>query len=133
MFSVDSNGRTAQSIVTSSLLHTPGFLRNTVSWIKRQLPNLDPKDLLPLGIEIVKGAIVCGNPSTPNLMVAEFQRSDGTFGVIRVTLLKPSFFMASHIPLSSPGPSMTYTSKCSPYTSSTLLYNLYTMTTTASQ
>ncbi|THU95661.1 hypothetical protein K435DRAFT_829044 [Dendrothele bispora CBS 962.96] len=81
---VNSNVPTAPSLITNSLrMRTPDFLQNAISWIRRQLPNLDPKDLLPLGIEIVKGAIVCGNPSTPSLMVAEFQRSDGTFGIIR--------------------------------------------------
>ncbi|KAF5370617.1 hypothetical protein D9758_002040 [Tetrapyrgos nigripes] len=80
----DSSAPTAPSLITSSLrFHTPGFLQNVISWIRRQLPNLDPKDLLPLGIEVVKGAIICGNSSTPNLLVAEFQRSDGTFGVIK--------------------------------------------------
>ena len=52
--------------------------------MKHQLPNLDPKDLLPFGIEVIKGAIICGNSSTPNLLVAEFQRSEGTFGIVEV-------------------------------------------------
>jgi hypothetical protein len=55
-----------------------------VAWVKRQLPNLDPKDLLPLGIEVIQGAIICGNSSTPNLLVAEFQRTEGTFGILKV-------------------------------------------------
>jgi hypothetical protein len=52
--------------------------------VRSQLPNLDPKDLLPLGIEVIKGAIICGNSSTQNLLVAEFQRTAGTFGIIEV-------------------------------------------------
>ncbi|KAF5386043.1 hypothetical protein D9615_002215 [Tricholomella constricta] len=60
----------------------PYGARKAVAWIKRQLPNLDPKDLLPLGIEVTKGAITCGNNSTPSLLVAEFQRSEGTFGIV---------------------------------------------------
>ncbi|KAG5639402.1 hypothetical protein H0H81_002934 [Sphagnurus paluster] len=62
--------------------YIPYGARKIATWIKRQLPSLDPKDLLPLGIEITKGAITCGNNSTPNLLVAEFQRSEGTFGVV---------------------------------------------------
>ncbi|KAJ7251502.1 hypothetical protein B0H12DRAFT_1296299 [Mycena haematopus] len=52
-------------------------------WVRRQLPTLDPKDLLPLGIEVTKGAIICGNPSTPNLLVAEFRRTEGMFGIVQ--------------------------------------------------
>ncbi|KAJ4483345.1 hypothetical protein J3R30DRAFT_3834330, partial [Lentinula aciculospora] len=61
---------------------TPAVLANLVTWIRGQLPNLDPKDLLPLGIDVTKGAIISGNPSTPNLLVAEFQHAEGTFGII---------------------------------------------------
>jgi hypothetical protein len=52
-------------------------------WFKRQLPSLDPKDLLPIGIEATKGAIVCGNGSTPSLLVAEFSKAEGTFGIVQ--------------------------------------------------
>jgi hypothetical protein len=65
-------------------LPIPGAVRNAFGWVKHQLPNLDPKDLLPFGIEAIKGAIICGNSSTPNLLVAEFQRSEGTFGIVEV-------------------------------------------------
>ncbi|KAJ3735770.1 hypothetical protein DFJ43DRAFT_832425 [Lentinula guzmanii] len=71
------------SFVPSSLrTRTPAFLADLVAWVRGQLPNLDPKDLLPLGLDIAKGAIICGNPSTPNLLVAEFQRATGTFGIV---------------------------------------------------
>jgi hypothetical protein len=66
------------------VLPIPGAVRKAVTWVKHQLPNLDPKDLLPLGIEVIKGAIICGNSSTPNLLVAEFQRTEGTFGIVEV-------------------------------------------------
>lgn len=62
----------------------PHGIQRIVTWIKRQLPSLDPKDLLPVGMEITKGAITCGNNSTPNLLIAEFQRSEGTFGLVEV-------------------------------------------------
>ncbi|KAF9465079.1 hypothetical protein BDZ94DRAFT_1351083 [Collybia nuda] len=69
--------------VPRGFLRMPYGVRATIAWIKRQLPNLDPKDLLPLGVEVIKGAIVCGNSSTPNLLVAEFRRTEGTFGVVK--------------------------------------------------
>ncbi|KAF9070624.1 hypothetical protein BDP27DRAFT_1401949 [Rhodocollybia butyracea] len=72
-------------VPTGSLLtrsRAPAFLINFVTWIREQLPNLDPKDLLPLGIEVSTGSIICGNASTPNLLVAEFKRVEGTFGIV---------------------------------------------------
>ncbi|GLB37483.1 putative fermentation associated protein [Lyophyllum shimeji] len=63
-------------------LRIPHGVWRAIAWIKRQLPNLDPKDLLPLGIEVTKGAIICGNHSTQNLLVAEFHSSEGTFGIV---------------------------------------------------
>jgi hypothetical protein len=66
------------------VLPIPAAVRKALAWVKRQLPNLDPKDLLPLGIEVIKGAIICGNSSTPNLLVAEAQRTEGTFGIVEV-------------------------------------------------
>ncbi|KAE9411411.1 hypothetical protein BT96DRAFT_961320 [Gymnopus androsaceus JB14] len=73
----------AASLLTSSLRsRAPAFLLNLVARIREQLPNLDPKDLLPLGIHVSKGAIICGNSSTPNLLVAEFKRMEGTFGIV---------------------------------------------------
>lgn len=56
-----------------------------VWWMRQQLPNLDPKDLLPLGITVTTGAIVLGNPSTPSMLVAEFNSANGTFGVVAVS------------------------------------------------
>ncbi|KAJ6593973.1 hypothetical protein B0H19DRAFT_1365929 [Mycena capillaripes] len=64
-------------------LRLPVAVQNAWHWVRRQLPTLDPKDLLPLGIEVVKGAIICGNPSTPNLLVAEFRRTEGMFGIVQ--------------------------------------------------
>ena len=72
--------------LTRATISVPLSVRNTILWIKHQLPSLDPKDLLPLGLEVTKGAITCGNSSTPNLLVAEFQRTRGTFGIVEVTL-----------------------------------------------
>jgi hypothetical protein len=50
------------------------------------MPVLDPKELLPLGIQVSKGAITCGNLSTPSLLVAEFSVCQGTFGITQVSV-----------------------------------------------
>lgn len=62
----------------------PATIQQAFTWFKEQLPVLDPKELLPLGIQVSKGAIICGNSSTPNLVVAEFNVCQGTFGVTKV-------------------------------------------------
>jgi hypothetical protein len=67
----------------AAAVKSPPFIRTALIWLKRQLPRLDPKDLLPIGIEATKGAIVCGNGSTPNLLVAEFSQAQGTFGIVQ--------------------------------------------------
>ncbi|KAF8161147.1 hypothetical protein B0H34DRAFT_654233 [Crassisporium funariophilum] len=58
------------------------FIQKALSQLRRQLPSLDPKDLLPLGIDVQTGAIILGNPSTPSLLVAEFTHAVGTYGII---------------------------------------------------
>jgi hypothetical protein len=67
-----------------SAIHVPAVLHRALVWVRGQLPTLDPKDLLPLGIHIQKGAIILGNPSTPSLLVAEFQDALGTYGITPV-------------------------------------------------
>lgn len=66
-----------------AVIKSPPFIRIALVWLKRQLPSLDPKDLLPIGIDATKGAIVCGNRSTPSLLVAEFSQAHGTFGIVQ--------------------------------------------------
>jgi hypothetical protein len=66
-------------------LHLPNTLRRFLSWLKHQMPVLDAKDLLPLGIQVFKGVITCGNASTPSLLVAEFSVCQGTFSITRVS------------------------------------------------
>lgn len=39
-----------------------------------------------MGIEVNKGVLLCGNTSTPNLLVAEFQHMSGTFGIVPVCI-----------------------------------------------
>ncbi|KAH9485425.1 Protein CSF1 [Psilocybe cubensis] len=65
-----------------SSIYVPKSIQQTLKWLRSQLPTLDPKDLLPFGIEIRTGAIVLGNPSTPHLLVSEFQSASGTFGIV---------------------------------------------------
>ncbi|EEB91632.1 hypothetical protein MPER_09982, partial [Moniliophthora perniciosa FA553] len=46
-------------------------------------PQLGSKGVAPLAIVVNKGAIICGNASTPSLLVVEFQSAMGTFGVMQ--------------------------------------------------
>ncbi|KZT72059.1 hypothetical protein DAEQUDRAFT_664662 [Daedalea quercina L-15889] len=71
------------SFASSLYLKTPSYLKRFVSWMRLQLPNFDPKNLLPMGLEASKGAIICGNASTPNLLIAEFSEARGTYGIVQ--------------------------------------------------
>ncbi|KAJ3575090.1 hypothetical protein NP233_g1335 [Leucocoprinus birnbaumii] len=62
-------------------LRVPATIQQLFTWLKQQMPVLDPKELLPLGIQVSKGVITCGNLSTPSLLVAEFSVCQGTFGI----------------------------------------------------
>ncbi|OBZ68127.1 hypothetical protein A0H81_11865 [Grifola frondosa] len=70
------------SLISSIYKRTPTIVKRAANWLRLQLPNLDPKDLLPISIEATKGAIICGNASTPNLLVAEFNGAEGTYGIV---------------------------------------------------
>lgn len=70
---------------------TSAFSRKVTRWmgifvdsVSRQLPDLDAKSLLPFSFEALKGSIICGNFSTPNVLVVEFQRTEGLFGLVPV-------------------------------------------------
>lgn len=67
-----------------SRIRIPSVIRNAIAWIRIQLPQLDPKDLLPLGIDVERGVIIIGNPSTPSLLVAEFRHAVGNYGALPV-------------------------------------------------
>ncbi|KAI0314094.1 hypothetical protein OF83DRAFT_1165342 [Amylostereum chailletii] len=58
-------------------------VRKLLYWLRSQLPNLDPKKLLPFSFQIDKGAIICGNGSTPSLLHAEFTVADGMYGNVQ--------------------------------------------------
>jgi hypothetical protein len=68
---------------------TPLIVQDALTWFRHQLPNIDPKDLLPLELEVSKGVIIVGNASTPNLLTAEFKKTNGTFGVVPVRHITP--------------------------------------------
>jgi hypothetical protein len=38
-------------------------------------------------MEIEKGAIICGNASTPSLLVTEYTKAEGTYGIVPVNFL----------------------------------------------
>ena len=63
----------------------PDRVRRAVDWVRSQLPDLDPKSLLPLSFSVRKGIITCGNISTPSLLVAEFTTADGAYGNLHVS------------------------------------------------
>lgn len=63
----------------------PSFFVKSLTWLRNQMPSFEGKDLLPLGIDIQRGVILIGNPSTPNLLVAEFQNAFGTYGIVPVS------------------------------------------------
>ena len=72
------------SLVSSVMSWTPSVVKRSIAWSRGQLPNFDPKDLLPVSLEVSKGAILIGNAAAPTLLVAEFQRSEGTYGIVAV-------------------------------------------------
>jgi len=66
------------------LAGAPSTFKKALEWIRSQLPRIEFKDLLPISMEVEKGAIICGNSSTPNLLVAEYRKAEGTYGVVPV-------------------------------------------------
>ena len=91
-----------KSLASSLYKHTPTFVKRSVVWVQGQLPSLDPKNLLPISIEVTKGAITIGNVSTPNLLVAEFQRAEGTYGVVEARSKCDLYKQVLNIKLQSP-------------------------------
>jgi len=73
----------------SLLAGAPSVFRNALEWLRSQLPRIEFKDLLPISMEVEKGVIMCGNASTPNLLVAEYKKAEGTYGVVPVNLQFP--------------------------------------------
>jgi hypothetical protein len=87
----------AAHVQTPRVLGTPKLLHNLTKWLRSQLPDLDFKDLLPLSFEGLNGGIVLGNMATPNVLVGEFSRADGTFGIVPVCWFAPLLFFTHQI------------------------------------
>lgn len=66
-----------------SAIQLPSFVDRLSFWARRQLPDLNPRNLLPLSFEAVKGAITMGNHTTESLLLGQFSRAYGTFGIIQ--------------------------------------------------
>jgi hypothetical protein len=73
--------------------------------MEHQLPSLDVRDIMPVGLEASRAAIVCGNESTPELLVSEFRHAEGTYGFVQVstcnlvTLSYPRVHLSGEIPI----------------------------------
>lgn len=81
----------SQGLYPSSSLtniKAPPIVHAALNWVKRQMPYIDSKDLLPISILAFKCAILCGNTATPTLMVAECHSAYGTFGIVPVRSLR---------------------------------------------
>lgn len=52
------------------------------------------KTVLPIGFELIRGAVILGNDSTPTILVANFKRATGTFGFQTVRF--PPTFVEAH-------------------------------------
>lgn len=90
------------SLVSSIYKRTPKAIKRGMHWLQRQMPNLDPKDLLPISLEVLKGAITIGNASTPNLLVAEFQRAEGTYGIVEARSKHDQYKQVLNVRLQNP-------------------------------
>ena len=96
------------------LLSPVTLLKHLAEWMYQQLPSPDLKDILPIGFEVTRGAITLGNDSTPNILIGNFKRATGTFGLQPVSLRMVSMTFTparrSHC-CCSLGQSLTHTSK----------------------
>ncbi|KAI0645908.1 hypothetical protein C8Q79DRAFT_910949 [Trametes meyenii] len=90
------------SLVSSIYKRTPTFVKRAIGWLQHQLPNLDPKDLFPISLEVVKGAITIGNASTPSLLAAQFQRAEGTYGIVESRSKHDFYKQVLNVKLQSP-------------------------------
>lgn len=48
------------------------------------------REALPIEIKCRVGSIIMGNPSTPTVLIAGFERVDGSYAAVKVTLYLPS-------------------------------------------
>uniref|UniRef100_D8QC92 Csf1 N-terminal domain-containing protein n=1 Tax=Schizophyllum commune (strain H4-8 / FGSC 9210) TaxID=578458 RepID=D8QC92_SCHCM len=87
----------------SAAAQLPPAIVSLLKWIKLQLPSLDFNDVLPIGIDITKGLIIAGNHATPNLLVAEFSKSEGWYGTTqarsKLDLYRQTMTLHFHSPI----------------------------------
>jgi hypothetical protein len=88
------------------------IIQRAIDYLRGQLPSLDPKDLLPLSVEIAKAVVICGNAATSNLLIIDAGKADGILGIVPVCFLPSSTSIIAD-GKHSPGRSMTSTSKFS--------------------
>ncbi|RPD53525.1 hypothetical protein L227DRAFT_535889, partial [Lentinus tigrinus ALCF2SS1-6] len=100
------------SLVSSIYRRTPTWVKRAANWVRQQMPNLDPKDLLPISLEVTKGAITIGNASTPNLLIAEFQRAEGTYGIVEARSKHDLYKQVLNIKLQNPSMSYVENESC---------------------
>jgi hypothetical protein len=75
------------SSLAPTSIRVPRVADRILAWVKRQLPSLNIRDLLPIGFEVHKAVTICGNASTPSLLILECQKAAGVAGVVPVSLL----------------------------------------------
>ena len=68
---------------TLRAIKLPPFLTNFYAWLKTQLPDLDPKHLLPVSYEVSKAAITMGNHTTESILLAQSVQTSGTYGIVQ--------------------------------------------------
>lgn len=61
---------------------TTMFGMTLLGWFASIKP--DFREILPIDVEALHGAIVCGNQSTPSLLVAKFLKAHGSYNVVPV-------------------------------------------------
>jgi hypothetical protein len=92
-----SPAATTQTSFSSQLARKCLAIVNAIGvWLSAQVPTFELHDLLPIGINIIRGAIVVGNDSTPTILIGDFKRADGTFGTTPVNICILFFVLLRH-------------------------------------
>jgi len=61
-----------------------------MTWLAAQVPTFDFNDILPIAISASRGAIHIGNPSTSTVVVLQFKKGNGEYGI---GLVRTSFIL----------------------------------------
>lgn len=98
-----SNSPCIEWTTQSAAAQLPPAIVSLLKWIKLQLPSLDFNDVLPIGVDVTKGLIIAGNHATPNLLVAEFSKSEGWYGTTqarsKLDLYRQTMTLHFHSPI----------------------------------